>query len=155
MDERFARLRGALRLAEAIPAVIDREGLDSWISRQLAEKRPGTATIVYHSVVAEYVPGDAWARFTGAVAQAGDRATAEAPLAWVRLEPISALRRHGLTVTIWPGGEERVIGVSGPHGHQVRALDRGEAESAAALAREARRVRGASGAARGAARGDQ
>lgn len=149
MTERLERLRGALQLARIVPATVDQEALDTWTVRQLEEHGRGVATVVFHSVVAEYVPEAAWARFTDALAVAGARSTAEAPLAWVRLEPISALRRHGLTMTTWPGGEEQVLGVSGPHGQDVAKLDRGQAESAAALSREAKRVRGTDGAERG------
>ena len=48
---------------------------------------------------------------------AGERATGAAPLAWLRMEP--AGERAELRLTTWPGGEERVLGTAGYHGHPV------------------------------------
>ncbi len=117
---RFARLEGALTLAGRVPASLDSASAAAWTSEQLREPRPGVATVVYHSVVEEYLPEEERGRFRGALAEAGARATHEAPLAWLRVEPISSLRRHGVTLTTWPGGEERLLATSGAHGSDVR-----------------------------------
>jgi hypothetical protein len=44
-----------------------------------------------------------------ALATAGDRATRDAPLAWLRLEPSADLTHTELRVTTWPTGEERLL----------------------------------------------
>jgi hypothetical protein len=117
---RFARLRGALDLARQVPAPADAASLDAWLPGQLAERRPGVATVVYHSVVDEYLPDAARRSFYATMEEAGARATEEAPLAWVRLEPASLVREHATTLRLWPGGEERRLAFSGAHGTGVR-----------------------------------
>ncbi|MGI8574774.1 MAG: DUF2332 domain-containing protein [Egibacteraceae bacterium] len=116
---RFERLRGALALAQQVPATVDRASLDEWVADRLAERLEGVATVLYHSVVAEYLEEDVRSRFRRALHEAGERATASAPLAWLRLEPVSALRHHGVTLTTWPGGEERILARCGAHGTDV------------------------------------
>lgn len=120
---RFARLRGALAVAQQVPAVVDRASLDDWVANRLDQAQPGVATVVYHSVVDEYLPDDVRERFHGHLAEAGGRATEDAPLAWLRLEPVSSRRSHGIELTTWPGGEHRVLAVCGAHGQDVRWLD--------------------------------
>jgi hypothetical protein len=117
---RFARLRGALEVAAAVPAAVDRAPLDGWVTEKLAEPVPGVATVLFHSVVEEYLDAAARSRFRTAIAEAGGRASDRAPLAWLRLEPVSRLRAHGLTLTTWPGGEERVLARCRAHGEGVR-----------------------------------
>ncbi|MDQ6854251.1 MAG: DUF2332 family protein, partial [Actinomycetota bacterium] len=45
----------------------------------------------------------------GELTGAGDRATPDAPLAWLRLEPSPDLSHAELRLTTWPGGEERLL----------------------------------------------
>jgi hypothetical protein len=116
---RLARLRGALELASVLQVTVEEAPLDAWAVRELGEAPSGVATVLFHSVVEEYLPGDVRARFHAALAAAGARATAAAPLAWLRLEPVTALRSHGLTLTTWPGGAERVLARCGAHGADV------------------------------------
>lgn len=119
---RLARLRGAIALARRHPVAVDRSSLDVWTERQVETLEPGTATVVFHSVVAEYLPDATRARFVGTLAAAGARATADHPLAWVRLEPISSLRHHGVQLTLWPGGDTRTLARCGAHGTDVEWL---------------------------------
>jgi hypothetical protein len=119
--DRLERLRGALRVAADVPATVEAASLDEWTAKQLAEPAAGAATVVFHSVVEEYVDDPAHARFRTVLVDTAARATAEAPLAWLRLEPVSALRAHALTLTVWPDGEERLLAVCGAHGTGVRA----------------------------------
>jgi hypothetical protein len=117
---RFARLRGALELAARIPVTVAAASLHEWLPDQLARPRAGATTVVYHSVVDEYLPDDARRAFHASMAEAGARATREAPLAWVRLEPASSIREHAVTLRLWPEGEERRLALSGAHGSGVR-----------------------------------
>lgn len=121
-EERFARLKGALAVAAQVPAEVDRAPAAAWAAARLAETAEGVATVVYHSVVSEYLPDAELTAFHLAVRDAGARATASAPLAWLRLEPVSALRAHGVALTTWPGGEERTVARCGAHGQDVEWL---------------------------------
>lgn len=119
---RLRRLRGAIELAQRIPAIVDEASLDTWTAQQLRTLPTGCATVVFHSVVAEYLPAPVRERFIAALHDAGARATVGRPLAWVRLEPVSALRHHGLEVTLWPGGDTQVLARCGAHGTDVEWL---------------------------------
>lgn len=117
---RFTRLRGAVDLAAAVPATVDAASLETWLPDQLAALRPGVATVVYHSVVDEYLPDGIRRSFHSLLQEAGARATDAAPLAWLQLEPLTELRHHGVRLVTWPGGEDRLIATCGAHGTEVR-----------------------------------
>jgi hypothetical protein len=117
--ERHARLRGAIALAERVPAVVDEATLDEWTRDQLAELPSGVATVLYHTVVLEYVPAHVRAAFVATVAAAGERATPDRPLAWLRVEPVSRLRHHAVDLTMWPGGTTMRLARCGAHGSDV------------------------------------
>lgn len=119
---RLERLRGALAIARDVPAAVDQMPLDQWTALQVQDLPTGQATVVYHSVVSEYLDAPARQRFETTLRTAGDSATAAHPLAWVRLEPISQLRHHGIQVTLWPGGQTRPVARCGAHGTEVEWL---------------------------------
>lgn len=122
--DRFARLRGALDVAARVPAMIDRESAHAWLPRQLAARTPGIASVVYHSIVQEYFSADVRGEFHASLKEAGEAATPEAPLFWLRLEPVSdPALRYAVRLTRWPGGAERVVAESGPHGSDVRRAE--------------------------------
>lgn len=117
--ERFEILSGALRLREHVEVTtVAADGVD-WIEANL-RPRPGRATVLMQSIVLEYLDPAQQQRLHAAVAAAGQQASEEAPLAWVALEPISLVRRHGLTVTTWPDGTAQQLVTSGSLGRDVR-----------------------------------
>lgn len=113
-------LRAAIDVARRVPASVERSEAAPWVTRQLSTPAPGGLTIVYHSVVMQYLTEEGRAAFVAAVEEAGTRATPDAPLAWVRFEPTR--RTFEVRVTTWPGGEERLVAESGAHGRPVRWL---------------------------------
>lgn len=115
--ERLARLEGAITLAREIPATVDRASAGPWTAAKLAEPTSGRATVVYHSVVTQYLTSDERAEVDGALAAAGARATADAPLARLAMEPKDELA--DVRLTVWPGGEERLVARAGYHGAPV------------------------------------
>jgi hypothetical protein len=118
--ERFTRLRGALDIASRVPARLEQESVESWLPRQLERAKPGVATVVYHSIVQEYFSDETRDAFFACLDAAGRRATRDAPLAWLRLEPVGGPTiRYAVSLTSWPGGEERIVAWSGPHGTGV------------------------------------
>ena len=76
-----------------------------------------------HSIVWQYLGAEAQGRITEAISRRGARASVEAPLAWLRLEPEPGAGRPGLRLTLWPGGEERLLGLGDYHGRQMTWLD--------------------------------
>jgi hypothetical protein len=117
---RFQRLAGALELARRDPVAVEKASADDWVARRLATPSPGRATVVFHSVVDEYFEEEVRGRFRASLAEAGARASLGAPLYWLRLEPRTSVREHGVTLTSWPGAEERLLATSGAHGTGVR-----------------------------------
>jgi hypothetical protein len=118
--ERIVRMRAALEVAEKVPAPVDREPAAAWTERMLAERAPGQATVLYHSIVSQYLSeGERAALFEG-IQRTGAGTSADAPLAWLRMEP--ADDRADVHLTIWPGGEERLLARVGYHGNPVELL---------------------------------
>jgi hypothetical protein len=115
--ERIARMEAALEVAAGEPVALDRETASTWAQRTLAEPAPGRATVICHSIVSQYLSDGERAELFGAIREAGERATADAPLAWLRMEP--ADDRANLELTVWPGGEDRLLARVGYHGSPV------------------------------------
>jgi hypothetical protein len=80
-------------------------------------------TVVFHSIVLQYLGEAERAAFTRHLEDAAARASAEAPLAWLRMEPADELAEVRLTA--WPGGDERLLCRAGYHGSPVLLDPRG------------------------------
>lgn len=112
---RAARLEAAL--AAAVPVNIDSEEAVTWTRRQLQEPQPGVLTVVMHSVALVYFSDADAAAFMTTIAEAGSRATTNAPIAHVSFEVSQeAPTMADLNVTTWPGGRPELCSRSTPHG---------------------------------------
>lgn len=116
--ERLARLRAAMKIARETPVEIDRADAGTWVTDQLARPRPGVATVVYHSIVLQYVPRASRHQMRDGLFAAGENATGDAPIAWLRMEPAGEMA--DLRLQLWPGGEEEVLAEVGYHGRPIR-----------------------------------
>jgi hypothetical protein len=114
---RIMRMRAAIGVAARVPLALDRDGAARWVGRRLSATTPGLATVVYHSFVAQYMGASERRDFHQNLAEAGDRASTGAPLAWLRMEPGGDLA--DLKLTTWPGGRERHLGRADAHGSCV------------------------------------
>lgn len=92
---RLARLTAAMRLAELEPVRVDRAPGSSWLADQLAEPVPGVLTVVWHSIVWQYLPPQERDRGRQVVADAAAMATPAAPLALLVYESRRADRLAG------------------------------------------------------------
>jgi hypothetical protein len=126
--DRHARLDAALSAAADVagsqPVVVDRSDAATWVAGRLAEPRPGAATVVYHSIVWQYLPDDTRTGVTAAIESAGAVATPDAPVAWLRMEPpVDPSDAAELRLRLWPdgGGADRVLARCGYHGDPVWA----------------------------------
>jgi hypothetical protein len=117
--ERLDRLRAAIALAQANGVRVEAADALAWVRRELAAPRPGRATVLYHSMMWQYMPGPTRTALREAIAEGGARATIAAPLAWLSLEPPDAGVVFELRLTQWPGGESRVLATSHPHGREA------------------------------------
>jgi hypothetical protein len=113
-------MRSALEVAREEPAELERESAAAWARRMLAELVPRQATVIYHSIVSQYLTDEERRSLFDGIREAGERASADAPLAWLRMEP--ADDRADVELTLWPGGETRRIARVGYHGSPVELL---------------------------------
>lgn len=121
--ERLERLRGALDVATRVPARVEDVPASQFLARTLAVPVPGVATVVWHSVVWQYLDPAERAALTDRLQEAAQRATVEAPLAHLSLEPERVGDgdfRFTIALTTWPGGGRRVLGTARGHGPPVR-----------------------------------
>jgi hypothetical protein len=109
---RFAQLRAALEIASGDDLSVERAGAADWAERVLAERRPGVATVLFHSIVVQYLAPEEAAALHEAITAAGTRATSDAPFAWLFLEPGGG-DQAAVRLTLWPGGEERLLAHAG------------------------------------------
>ncbi len=116
-SERFGRLAAALEIAAQDGVAVERARAAEWAERVLGERRAGVATVLFHSVVVQYLTPEEATAFHEAILAAGSRATSEAPLAWLFLEP--GTDQADVRMTLWPGGEERLLAHAGFHSSAV------------------------------------
>jgi hypothetical protein len=116
--DRLERLRAAIRLVAADPPAIERAPAGDWVERELAPQ-PGIATVLFHSVVWWYIPEAERKRIARAMDAHAARATADAPLAWLRMEG-ARVEEAELRLRLWPGGEDTLLGAVQWHGAWVR-----------------------------------
>lgn len=119
--ERFERAQAAIDIASRMPVAVDRADADAWVPEQLADRRPGTAIVLFHSVMWQYLPDDTQQSIRRALETAGRAATADAPLAWLRLEPTPGTYVPAeLRLTLWNGastdGDDTLLATTGFHG---------------------------------------
>lgn len=118
--ERLERLRAAIALAQAERVQVQPSDALPWLSERLALPRPGRTTVLYHSVMWQYMPPPTRDALHALIAEAGARARPDAPLAWLAFEPPAADARMELVLTQWPSGERRVLATAHPHGAWAR-----------------------------------
>jgi hypothetical protein len=118
--ERFRQLAAAMDVARRVPAHVDQGNGPDWLESALADGIPGVATVVYHSIVWQYLSNGDRARIERVMAVAGEAATHDKPLAWLRFEPADNVAE--VRLKIWPGGKDRLLARSGFHGKPVHWL---------------------------------
>ncbi|MCU1397675.1 MAG: hypothetical protein JWN62_784 [Acidimicrobiales bacterium] len=123
---RVRRLQTAIEIARAVPLQIDPADAGAWLTAQLAPGlAPDAATVVFHSIVWQYLPAATRDAVRSALHVAGERATRSAPLCWLRMEPATS-DHADLRVTTWPGGDTRHLADVGYHGAYIHWLAPGE-----------------------------
>jgi hypothetical protein len=119
--DRLARLRGALSLAEQVPATLRQESASQTMQRLVLAD--GAWTVVWHSVFWQYLDADERKAVVTRLADLGAGATDRSRLAHLSLEPRRRSRDRPyevlVTLTTWPDGEPRVLGSAPAHGLPV------------------------------------
>jgi hypothetical protein len=117
--ERVERMRGAFAEAPSVPVTVDEGSAATWLPSQLAKQSEGVATVVFHSIVLQYLTDQERVTFLEAIERAGARATADSPLAHLTLEPDPGMSGFPVRLRTWPGGDEIVVAKGGPHGADI------------------------------------
>lgn len=114
-DERRARLDGAIEVARQLP--VELQTADALDVVRSIEPRAGTTTVLWHSVMWQYLDSLTRERIRDHLDRIGTRA--DGPLAHLYLEPERRLpdQRHEMLVVLqtWPGGRE-ILGTASAHG---------------------------------------
>ena len=118
--ERSARLAGAIAIARSAGLRVERADAAGWVRDRLGEPAEGAATVLFHSIMWQYMPEATRAAIRAALAHAAERATPGSPLAWLRFEPAGPASRPELRLTLWPGGQERILAIAQPHGQAIQ-----------------------------------
>lgn len=117
------RLDAAILVATTHRVVVERADACDWLAERLAAATPGRMTVVFHSIVLQYLAPSLRSELFAVLDGAGRRATAEAPLVWLRMEPGGD--RAETRLTVWPGGATELLATSGYHGPPVAWRARG------------------------------
>jgi hypothetical protein len=120
--ERLARLRIALDIAEQFPPQVKSGQAADFVSD--IELRPGHATVLWHSVMWQYLNAADQATVRGSIDELHRSATEDAPFAYVSLEFDDQLRGQGEAVlSLWvelsPGDGRLLMATAPPHGVPV------------------------------------
>ena len=117
---RLALMRQAMETARAMKIQVEKASAAEWTARQLTGRPAGQVTVIYHSVVMQYFPPAERTAFVDAQNHAGEKATAETPIAWLRMEHDPLMDEFALRLTLWPDGEETLLALAHPHGRAVQ-----------------------------------
>ena len=118
---RLARLRGAFEVAARVPIEIRRTDAVTAVTR--IELRAGTTTVLWHSVLWQYLGDDDQHAVQARIADLAGQATGEQPFVHLTLEPGRRTehdqREFLVVLEDWPGGGRRALGTAAPHGVPV------------------------------------
>ena len=121
-SERLTRLDAAVGMALAQGTRVEAADAADWTAARVAPA-PGAATVLFHSVFWQYLPKDTQGALEAMICQIGERATPDAPFAWLRMEPPpNDISKMEIRLTLWPTGQERLLGTCHPHGAWVAWL---------------------------------
>jgi hypothetical protein len=116
--ERLDRLRAALEVAARVPAMVEAAGAGDFLER--LDLVPGTTTVLWHSVVWQYLSGSEQDRVRARIEALGAQAEPRQGFAHLAFEPRGPADGDSyefrVTLQLWPGGEAQLLGTAAPHG---------------------------------------
>ena len=118
---RLERLDAAMRAMQSRPVLIETGEAQQWLPAVLPPaSEPNVTRVVFHSIFWSYLDPAAQQRIAAHLASVGAAASAERPLAWLRLELAGRDEPAVLRLTLWPGGADEVLARAHPHGAYAR-----------------------------------
>ena len=114
---RIARLTAALDSTARSGVRVEKADAADWVEKIFAAPvEAGVTRLLSHSITWQYLSEAVKARIKAAMEKAGRAATADAPVAWLRVEPDGTNPYATVRLTIWPSGETRDLGKADFHG---------------------------------------
>ncbi len=117
--DRLQRTRAAFDIAAAQAERVEKADALDWLKTRTADPMEGVAHVIYSTIAWQYLPEEARNRGEDIIRAAGARATEDAPLAWARMEIDGKSPGTGLTLILWPSGEEHLVGRADFHGRWI------------------------------------
>ncbi len=118
--QRLARLDAAMAVARRQAFALETADAAAFVGRQLASRRAGQCFVLFHSVVWHYLPARTQGAIASAMNGAGDKATENAPVAWLQMEELGGSATGAvLRLTTWPGGRKRNLALADFHGRWI------------------------------------
>lgn len=117
---RLQRLDAAIGIARRAGTRVEAEDAASFVRGELASRPANAAFVLFHSIMWQYMPVATQAAISDALAEAGSKASAPAPVAHLRMEPLEGATGHAtLSLTLWPGGVTRHLARCDFHGRWI------------------------------------
>lgn len=121
--QRLERLDAAIQLAEKEPYGLEQADAEGFVERKLAKRDSDQTFVLMHSIMWQYMPAATQVRIEALMERAGRDASRAAPLAWLRMEPLSLRDQFAtLSLTLWPAGETRHLAKCDYHGRWIEWL---------------------------------
>jgi hypothetical protein len=112
--DRLERLRAAFDVARSVPVTLERTGAADFVRR--LELRPGTTTVLWHSIMWQYLDPAEQESVDETLDRLGATADEDRGLVRLSLEPArrhrSAPREMLVRMRTWPDGAERTLGAA-------------------------------------------
>jgi hypothetical protein len=116
--ERRTRLSHAFDVASHVPADVRRQDARAFVDDLTLVE--GTVTVLWHSVMWQYLEAPDQQAITAALQALGQQADTRRALAHLSLEPArrspGAEREFLVSLRTWPDGRHRILGSAAPHG---------------------------------------
>lgn len=117
--DRLARTRAAFEIAGRSGIKVEQADAIDWLQQRLAVRYKKSVHVIYHTIAWQYFPQASKLQGEALLEAAGGRATADAPLAWLRFEADGKSPGAALKLTLWPGGEEHYLARADYHGRWI------------------------------------
>lgn len=110
--DRMERTKAAIAIARKAFCKIEKAGAADWLERQLQYPVKDATTVIFHSMVWQYMSESEQLHAARIIQAAGARATVKAPVAWLKIEagqnrPFSD--GYEVRLQIYPGHSEQLI----------------------------------------------
>lgn len=117
--DRLARTRAALDIAATHGVNVEKADAVGWLKARLDRVHPGAVHVIFNTIAWQYLPKASQAEGERLIAEAGAKATEDAPLARLQLEADDKPEGASLTLQIWPTEEKQEVGRGDFHGRWV------------------------------------